>query len=73
LGQRFAWLDTGTHDILLEAASGISTLQKRPDFQVACTDEITHLNCWINSDQLATLAEPFKKNSYGQYLLSLLK
>ncbi len=73
MGRGFAWLDTGTHDCLLEAASFIATLQKRQGLQVACPEEIAFRQGWINVDQLAYLAYPLKKNSYGQYLLNLLK
>lgn len=73
MGRGFAWLDTGTHDSLLEAASFIATLQKRQGLQVACPEEIAFRQGWINAEQLASLADPLKKNSYGQYLLNLLK
>jgi glucose-1-phosphate thymidylyltransferase len=73
MGRGYAWLDTGTHDSLLEAASFIATLQKRQGLQVACPEEIAFRQGWINADQLTILAEPLKKNGYGQYLLSLLK
>ena len=73
MGRGYAWLDTGTHDSLLEAASFIATLQKRQGLQVACPEEIAFRQGWINAGQLATLADPLKKNGYGQYLLSLLK
>jgi glucose-1-phosphate thymidylyltransferase len=73
MGRGYAWLDTGTHDSLLEAASFIATLQKRQGLQVACPEEIAFRQCWINAEQLAALAHPLKKNGYGQYLLSLLK
>jgi glucose-1-phosphate thymidylyltransferase len=73
MGRGYAWLDTGTHDSLLEAASFIATLQKRQGLQVACPEEIAFRQGWISAEQLAKLAEPLKKNSYGQYLLSLLK
>ena len=59
------WLDTGTHDSLLEAASFIATLQKRQGLQVACPEEIAFRQGWINSEQLAALAEPMKKNIMG--------
>lgn len=72
MGRGYAWLDTGTHDSLLEAASFIATLQKRQGLQVACPEEIAFRQGWINSDQLAALVEPMKKNNYGQYLLRLL-
>ena len=73
MGRGYAWLDTGTHDSLLEAASFIATLQKRQGLQVACPEEIAFRQGWINAEQLAALADPLKKNAYGQYLLSLLK
>jgi glucose-1-phosphate thymidylyltransferase len=73
MGRGHAWLDTGTHDSLLEAASFIATLQKRQGLQVACPEEIAFRQGWINAEQLAALADPLKKNGYGQYLLSLLK
>ena len=73
MGRGYAWLDTGTHDSLLEAASFIATLQRRQGLQVACPEEIAYRQGWISAEQLAVLADPFKKNGYGQYLLSLLK
>ena len=73
MGRGYAWLDTGTHDSLLEAASFIATLQKPQGLQVACPEEIAYRQGWINAEQLAALADPLKKNGYGQYLLSLLK
>ena len=73
MGRGYAWLDTGTHDSLLEAASFIATLQKRQGLQVSCPEEIAFRQGWINAEQLAALADPLKKNGYGQYLLCLLK
>ena len=73
MGRGYAWLDTGTHDSLLEAASFIATLQKRQGLQVACPEEIAFRQGWIDAAQLQRLADPLKKNGYGQYLLSLLK
>jgi len=73
MGRGYAWLDTGTHDSLLEAASFIATLQKRQGLQVACPEEIAFRQGWINAEQLAALADPLKKHGYGQYLLSLLQ
>jgi glucose-1-phosphate thymidylyltransferase len=73
MGRGFAWLDTGTHDSLLEAASFIATLQKRQGLQVACPEEIAFRQGWINAEQLDALADPLKKNGYGQYLLNLLR
>ena len=72
MGRGYAWLDTGTHDSLLEAASFIATLQKRQGLQVASPEEIAFRQGCIDAGQLAALAEPLKKNGYGQYLLSLL-
>ena len=73
MGRGYAWLDTGTHDSLLEAASFIATLQKRQGLQVACPEEIAYGQKWINAEQLHRLATPLAKNSYGKYLLGLLK
>jgi glucose-1-phosphate thymidylyltransferase len=73
MGRGFAWLDTVTHDSLLEAASFIATLQKRQGLQVACPEEIAFRQGWITAEQLAALADPLKKNGYGRYLLNLLK
>ena len=73
MGRGYTWLDTGTHDSLLEAASFIATLQKRQGLQVACPEEIAFRQGWINAEQLEVLANPMGKNGYGQYLLSLLK
>jgi glucose-1-phosphate thymidylyltransferase len=73
MGRGYAWLDTGTHDSLLEAASFIATLQKRQGLQVACPEEIAFRQGWIDADKLQQLAKPLAKNGYGQYLLSLLK
>jgi glucose-1-phosphate thymidylyltransferase len=73
MGRGFAWLDTGTHDSMLEASSFIATLQKRQGLQVACPEEIAYAQQWISAEQLERLAQPFIKTSYGQYLLNLLK
>lgn len=73
MGRGTAWLDTGTHDSLLEAASFIATLQKRQGLQVACPEEIAYRQGWIDAEQLHRLADPLKKNSYGQYLFRLLR
>ncbi|MCH2239348.1 MAG: glucose-1-phosphate thymidylyltransferase RfbA [Blastomonas sp.] len=73
MGRGYAWLDTGTHDSLLEASSFIATLQKRQGLQVACPEEIAYWQGWIDAEQLARLANPLAKNGYGQYLLGLLK
>ena len=73
MGRGYAWLDTGTHDSLLEAASFIATLQKRQGLQVACPEEIAFYQGWIDAVKLQQLANLLKKNGYGQYLLNLLK
>jgi glucose-1-phosphate thymidylyltransferase len=73
MGRGYAWLDTGTHDSLLEAAGFIATLQKRQGLMVACPEEIAFAQKWIDTAQLEKLAKPLAKNSYGQYLLNLLK
>jgi glucose-1-phosphate thymidylyltransferase len=73
MGRGFAWLDTGTHDSLLEAASFIATLQKRQGLQVACPEEIAYRQGWIGAAELQKLATPLAKNGYGTYLLNLLK
>jgi len=73
MGRGYAWLDTGTHDSLLEAASFIATLQKRQGLQVACPEEVAFSQGWIDADQILKLATPLAKNGYGKYLLSLLK
>jgi glucose-1-phosphate thymidylyltransferase len=73
MGRGFAWLDTGTHDSLLEAASFIATLQKRQGLQVACPEEIAYRQGWIDAADLQKLAAPLAKNGYGSYLLNLLK
>lgn len=71
LGRGMAWLDTGTHDSLLEASNFISTIENRQGLKVACLEEIAYRNGYINREQLIALAEPLKKNHYGQYLLKI--
>lgn len=73
LGRGFAWLDTGTHESLLDAGQFIHTIEKRQGFKVACLEEIAFDRGWIDSNQLEVRAEYFKKTSYGQYLLTVLK
>ena len=73
MGRGFAWLDTGTHESLMEAASFIATLQKRQGLMVACPEEIAFVQNWIDAAALQKLAAPLAKNGYGQYLLNLLK
>lgn len=71
LGRGFAWLDTGTHDSLLQAANYISTIENRQGLKVSCIEEIAYKKGFIDKTQLLQLAEPLKKNPYGQYLLRL--
>jgi glucose-1-phosphate thymidylyltransferase len=73
LGRGFAWLDTGTHDSLMEAGQFIETIEKRQGLKVACLEEIAYNMKYIDKAQLNKLAEPLKKNGYGQYLLKLAK
>ncbi|MDC3132822.1 glucose-1-phosphate thymidylyltransferase RfbA [Flavobacteriaceae bacterium] len=73
MGRGFAWLDTGTHESLLEASNFIQTIQKRQGLKVACLEEIAYEKGYINNEELQKLAEPLKKNEYGQYLLDKLK
>ncbi|MBH5328576.1 glucose-1-phosphate thymidylyltransferase RfbA [Eikenella sp. S3360] len=72
LGRGFAWLDTGTHESLHEAAAFVRTIQNVQALQVACLEEIAWRNGWLSNEQLAALAQPMAKNQYGQYLLRLL-
>jgi glucose-1-phosphate thymidylyltransferase len=72
MGRGYAWLDTGTHDSLLDAAGFIATLQKRQGLMVACPEEIAYRQGWIAAEQVLKLAEPLKKNAYGQYLEKIL-
>ena len=73
MGRGYAWLDTGTHDSLLEAGQFIATLEKRQGLKVACPEEIAWRAGWIDAEQLNKLAQPMLKNGYGQYLARLLK
>ncbi|KOE25718.1 sugar phosphate nucleotidyltransferase, partial [Burkholderia multivorans] len=72
MGRGYAWLDTGTHDSLIEAASFIATLQRRQGLVVSCPEEIAYRKQWIDAEQLMKLALPLAKNSYGQYLKNIL-
>jgi glucose-1-phosphate thymidylyltransferase len=72
LQRGFAWLDTGTHDSLSEASTFIEVIEKRQGLKVACLEEIAYRKGWIDKIQLTKLAEPMKKNEYGQYLLNLI-
>ncbi len=71
LGRGFAWLDTGTHDSLLDASNYVATVEKRQGLKVSCIEEIAFKRGFIDAKQLRALAEPMKKNQYGQYLLAL--
>jgi glucose-1-phosphate thymidylyltransferase len=72
MGRGFAWLDTGTHDALLDAAHFIATLQKRQGLMVACPEEIAYRQQWITAEQVQRLADPLRKSGYGKYLLGML-
>lgn len=72
LGRGFAWLDTGTHESLLDASMFIQTIEKRQSLKVACPEEIAYRKGYIDAGQLFEIAQPLKKNSYGKYLLNLL-
>lgn len=72
LGRGYAWLDTGTHQSLLEASTFIETIEARQGLRVCCPEEIAYGNRWIDDEQLQRLAQPLSKNGYGEYLLSLL-
>ncbi len=73
MGRGYAWLDTGTHESLVEASTYIETIEKRQGLRVCCPEEIAWYNGWIDAGQLRALAQPLAKNGYGQYLLSLLE
>lgn len=73
MGRGHTWLDTGTHESLLDAGLFVSTVQRRQGLKIACLEEIAYRNAWINAEQLEKLATPLAKNDYGRYLLDLLK
>ena len=73
LGRGYAWLDTGTHESLLQAGNFIETIEQRQGLRVCCPEEIAFSNGWITASELEALAQPLLKNGYGQYLMSLLK
>ncbi|UEK59480.1 glucose-1-phosphate thymidylyltransferase RfbA [Providencia rettgeri] len=73
LGRGFAWLDTGTHDSLLDASSFVETIEKRQGFKIACLEEIAFKQQWLTSKQVLETANKCRKNSYGEYLISLIE
>ena len=73
LGRGFAWLDTGTHEALLQASDFIQTIEQRQGLKVACPEEIAYRRGLIGVEQLARLAEILKKNGYGQYLMDIIR
>ena len=73
MGRGYAWLDTGTHDSLIEAAQFIQTIEHRQGFKVACPEEIAYRNGWVTAEQLEQLAQPYLKTGYGQYLIDILE
>jgi len=73
LGRGFAWLDTGTFDSLLEASMFVATIEKRQGYKVACLEEIAYNNAWMTKDQILKSAHSYSKNSYGKYLLDIVK
>jgi glucose-1-phosphate thymidylyltransferase len=72
MGRGYAWLDTGTHDSLLEAGQFIATLERRQGLKVACLEEVAYRWGWITAEQVEKLAQPMLKNGYGQYLLKVI-
>ena len=73
MGRGFAWLDTGTHDSMLEAASFIETVERRQGLKIACPEEIAYRMGYISAGELEALAAPLRKSGYGQYLLNVLE
>ncbi|MFW3355548.1 glucose-1-phosphate thymidylyltransferase RfbA [Aliarcobacter butzleri] len=73
LGRGFAWLDTGTHDSLIEAGQFVQTIEHRQGYKIACLEEIAYRNSWINKEKILEIAKPLSKNGYGQYLYALVK
>ncbi len=73
LGRGFAWLDTGTHDSLIEAGQFVQTIEHRQGYKIACLEEIAYRNGWIDKEKILEIAKPLSKNGYGQYLCDLVK
>jgi glucose-1-phosphate thymidylyltransferase len=73
MGRGYAWLDTGTHDSLIDASNFIATIEKRQGIKIACPEEISYHHGWIDAEQVLSLAQPISKNGYGKYLISLVK
>ena len=73
LGRGFAWLDTGTHDSLIEAGQFVQTIEHRQGYKIACLEEIAYNNGWINKEKILEIAKPLSKNGYGQYLYDLVR
>jgi glucose-1-phosphate thymidylyltransferase len=73
LGRGFAWLDTGTHDSLIEAGQFVQTIEHRQGYKIACLEEIAYNNGWINKEKILEIAKPLAKNGYGRYLFDLVK
>ncbi|WP_343327521.1 sugar phosphate nucleotidyltransferase, partial [Escherichia coli] len=73
LGRGFAWLDTGTHDSLLDASHFVETVEKRQGYKIACLEEIAYNNNWLTKEDIRFLAKKLTKTDYGKYLLELIK
>ena len=72
MGRGMAWLDTGTHESLLEASQYIETIERRQGLKIACPEEIAYRQGWVSADKIRELAQPMAKNGYGQYLIKML-